>query len=194
MDPLASQSDVEARLGRVLTGVEELRIEALLRDASANVRRVSTQMFTLGTTTGLVLGRRNGKVRLPQRPVVSVASVTDLNDNALTYTRAGDWLTVSLNLLNSWEIEPWTNPPTEIKVTYTHGGTVPDLIVGVVASVVARSLGVDPSETGTVQHQIDGFSETLGAAGAQGPVAMLASEREICESFKRPGAPISMLA
>jgi len=198
VDPLATQTDVEDRLGRALTVTEEARVDALLRDASAEVRRRSTQFFTEETSTGVILNvSHGGKVRLPQRPVIEIDAVTDLSDNALTYTQAGEWLDTSTTLLNEWEVNPWRTPQTQVKVTYTHGGPVPDVIVGVVASVVARALGTDLTQTGVFQESIDGYSVgtsvTMGTVLAQGGIGLLASEIEVCESFRRPGAPISMM-
>lgn len=198
MDPLASQSDVEALLGRDLTTTEELRVDSLLRSASANVRRISTQMFTAETSTDVVLPiSRHGKVRLSQRPVTAIASVTDIYDNVLTYTQAGEWLTVCSFPINSWELHlPHGWNVCEVKVTYDHGGDVPDVVIGVVASIVARALGTDLTQTGVFQESIDGYSVgssvTMGVVLAQGGAGMLASEIEICESFRRPGVPISM--
>jgi hypothetical protein len=198
MDPLASPLDVQERLGRALTDTESLRVEALIRDASAKVRAVSTQQFTPGTTTGLELPiSKTGRVRLPQRPVVSVEAVTDLNDNALTFTQVNEWLDVCLTPLNAWELHlPVGWRPAGVKVDYTHGGDVPDLIVGVVCAVVGRGLGNDPTSANTFQESIDGYSigtsVTMAVALAQG--GLLPSEIEICESFKRPGQPISTFA
>jgi hypothetical protein len=194
MDPLATPDDIEARLGRPLTLDEESRVDSLLADASANVRRVSTQMFTLVADDEVTLRRgRHGKVRLPQRPVVSVTSVEDINGNDVAYRRVNEVLNLNVWPLNSFEIEPYRyGPPDEVVVTYTHGGDVPDQIVGVVCSVVARALGQTPTEAGVIQESIDGYSQQFGSVGAQGPLGMLASERETCEAFRRPSSPILM--
>lgn len=195
LELLAAPLDVVERLGRALTPTEENRVEALLRDASAKVRNVSTQTFTLVEDDVVYLKRSNsGRVRLPQRPVVSVASVTDVNDNAFSYTRVNNELRVSTSWLNAFEVEPYRCFPPEVKVTYTHGGEVPDAIIAVVCSIVGRALGTEPDQSGIVQEGIDGYSYTTGSAAAQGGLGLLASEREVCESFRFPSSPISMMA
>lgn len=198
MDPLAVPLDVAERLGRELTTVEGLRVEALIKDASAKVRSLSTQMFTLVENDEVVLPiSPKRRVRLPQRPVVSVASVTDINDNALTYRQVNEWLYVSSMLLNAWEVEPWHCPIREVNVTYTHGGDVPDDILAVVCAAVGRALGSDPTESGTFQETIDGYSigtsVTMATVLAQGGLGLLASEIEVCRAYVRPGLPIPMM-
>lgn len=195
MDPLASPLDVQERLGRDFTAEESLRVEALIRDASSKVRQVSSQFFTLETTTVTLALSPNGEVRLGQRPVVDVVSVEDKDGNTLTYRQVNDRLIVNPLPLNIWELHwPVGHCVTGVTVEYEHGGTVPDDIIAVVCNMVGRALGSDLSASGVFQTSIDGYSEstsvTLGTHLAQGSISMLASEREICEAYRFPSVPI----
>lgn len=200
MTALATQADVEARLGRDITAEEAARVEQLLEDASANVVRVSTQQFLPVEGDVVVLRRsNNGRVRLPQRPVTAVNAVTDLNGNPLSYVRVGNTNELRLALtapINAWEMEPYRyGVPAEVLVDYDHGdATVPPLIVGVVCSIVMRALGQSPDQAGIMQESIDGYSYQLGSAAAQGAFGMLPAEEQICASYRRPSSPIAQMA
>lgn len=196
---LATVDDIEARLGRSLSSDEIGRVDALLADASANVRRVSTQQFTEATSTAVRVDvGRTGRVRLPQRPVAAVDAVTDIYGNAVSYTLVGNDLRLDLNPLNAWEIEPYRHGLSEVLVTYDHGSaTVPPVIVGVVCAMVLRSLGNDPTNpAGIAQESIDGYSVTSGGgvavatSAAAGGLGMLPSEIALCEEFRRPAGSI----
>lgn len=193
-DPLASPLDVQERLGRPLTTTESARIEAILRDVSAKVRSISSQTFTVEQSTVHLRRNHRGKARLSQRPVVSIDAVTDINGNPL-YTRllGDDSLYCSYFPVNSFEVYQPLFFVSEIIVTYTHGGPVPDDIIAVVCSVAARALGIQPTEVGITQENIDGYGYQLGSAAAQGGLGLLASEREVCESYDRMASPVNQL-
>lgn len=196
---LATSDDVEFRLGRSFTDDEQRRVDPLLVDASAAVRRVSTQQFTPGTSTAvrLTVGRA-GRVRLPQRPVTDVTAVTTITAQPVSYTQVGNELRLDLDPLNAWEIEPFRCGVSEVLVTYEHGGTVPADIVGVVCAMTLRGLGTNPTTpAGIAQESIDGYSYTSGggvavaSAAAAGGMGMLPSEVAICEAYRRPSGPIA---
>lgn len=190
MDPLATVDDLTARSPRALTTDELVRAEALLEDASANVRRVSAQQFTPGTST-VILPVRRGRVRLPQRPVTAVTSVQTLTGTDIAHRVAGNDIRLDLDPINAWEVEPFRCKPEEVEVVYDHGDeTVPPLVVGIVCSVVLRALGTDPTQTGITQESIDGYSVSTGTIGAAGAVGLLPSEEEALREFRRPAGPI----
>src|SRR5690606_23180733 len=112
---LASAADVKKALGRDLTAEELIKIEPVLDKASELFRLRSGQQFTPGTST-VRLKVNGGEVRLPQRPVVSVESVTDDHGNPVSYSLFGSVLTTHLR---SHEF---------VRVSYTHGGEVPDVV------------------------------------------------------------------
>jgi hypothetical protein len=74
LPPLADVSDVTDRLPSTIS-VEEVRIGALIADASSAIRRYTKQDFTQRQTT---VGIRpvGNKIKLPQKPVISIQSIT----------------------------------------------------------------------------------------------------------------------
>src|SRR5690606_16716463 len=119
---LASAEDVEAVLGRDLTTEEAVRVEPVLDKASELFRRASGQGFTAGTST-VRLKVNGGQVYLTQRPVVSVESVTDDDGTEVGFDLFGQWLTVD-RVSHQF-----------VRVAYSHGGAVPDLVRLTVAEV-----------------------------------------------------------
>jgi hypothetical protein len=76
LPPLASADDVASRLGRDLTGVEAVKVEPLLRDASALVRRYCKRDFLCHVEEVVpALYGRDGEIQLPYRPVDDVSQV-----------------------------------------------------------------------------------------------------------------------
>lgn len=173
---LATSADVKAALGRDLTPSETARVGAILDKASELFRRRSGQMFTAGSSV-VRLKVNGGRVCLPQRPVVSVASVTDDRGDAVEYDLSGQWLTVPLL---SHEF---------VTVDYSHGGTVPDVVRLAVADLARRVLLVhQDASTGVSQR-----SETTGpftesqtfAAWAVGGQTMLSPDDvALADSFR----------
>ena len=177
---LASETDVVAAIGRALTSDESARIEAILDKASELFRLHSGQQFTAGNSVVRlrVVGER---VTLPQRPVVSVESVVTDDDLDAAVTHRTPFKQ-SLKLTNVWGGDL-------VRVAYTHGGVVPDLVRLTVADVTRKVLEIDPNAVqGKTQH-----SETVGpfteqdtyATWAQGGQTMLApDDRVIAESYR----------
>lgn len=198
-EPLADVLDLVERLGRELADTELIRANAVLRDASAAVRRAAgAQIISQETSTARV-GAYCGRLRLPQVPVTAVSSVKNSAGQDVTYVWYAGWdeiVVASSSLLNEWEIEPfrYSTPQLPVTVTYTHGyDPVPDDIIGVVCSMALRALGQMPDETGVSQETLGGYSYTIGSAAAQGGIGMLDNERAIAQAYRRPTRPISML-
>ncbi|TFD58018.1 hypothetical protein E3T43_07145 [Cryobacterium sp. Hh7] len=128
---LATSEDVEAALGRSLTASEAPRVGVILDKASELFRDRSGQQFTAGRST-----RRfkvnGGKVRLTQRPVTAVVSVTDDDGNPYEFTRFDSVLTIDLR------------SHLFVRVTYDHGGEVPDLVRLCIADIAKAVLTINP--------------------------------------------------
>ena len=178
---LASQADVVAALGRVLTSEESARVGAILDKASELFRRRSGQQFTAGTSF-VRLRVVGDQVSLPQRPVVSVTAVTtdDGEDTAVTFG----------TLFQSKVRLSGVVGGDMVRVNYSHGSaTVPDLVRLTVADITRKVLEIDPNAvSGKTQH-----SETVGpfteqdtyATWAQGGQTMLSpSDADIADSFR----------
>lgn len=188
LDPLATADDLEAR-----TGVDfstDAKAAAALADASAAVRAEAGQEFTVATSTAVWLPVRNGRVRLPQRPVTAVNAVADEYDNAVPFTwlEGSDFLRLSTSSpLNQWELEPRRTPLGLVAVTYTHGSsTVPELVVAITCNVALRALGRDPRDGSIIAETVAGYTYQTGAVGGAGPVGLLSEEKLRLARFKRP--------
>jgi len=191
MAPLATVDDIEARLGRELTTAEDIRVGALLDDVSAAVRSYTGQSFTSEETT-VRLAPRNGTVTLPQRPVTAVDSVKTVDGDDLVFTWwSGTKVKVGVNALNWFEVNG--SPTQPVDITYTHGyDDVPADIVAVVCQIVGRAMTKPADESGYTQESIAGYSYSLGAASAAGPLGMLADEKAVLDRYRRPGASARM--
>lgn len=193
MTPLASVSDVQARLPGSVT-VEPIRILALLQDASAAIRSYTKQTFTIQQTT---IGVRpiGYRLRLPQRPVISVDSITVVLPGTTEPVAVPGWywdgsnevwLTFGDLIINLSEeltgLLEWQTP--EYAVTYHHGyPEVPDDVVGVVCSMVTR-VSTAPGLGGVVSESVGEYSYRLSDAAAQGPMTLTQSEKDTLSSYR----------
>lgn len=188
MTDLATMADVEEFIGRALTPEEEVRLGAILTKLSELFRMESGQQFTPGASE-VRLKSNNGRVYLPQRPVVSVDSVLTDDGRAVPFELHGQWL--------------WISRGGFVVVSYMHGSaTVPDLVRTTIADAARQILGVSADAVaGVSQGGITAgpYSEQKTyATWAQGGSARLSPEdRGIARSFRvrvpaswsaRPGA------
>lgn len=176
---LASETDVEAALGRDLTTSETAKVGAILDKASELFRVRSGQQFTAGTSE-VRLKVTADWVSLPQRPVVSVESVTvdEVSGAAIVFVLYQSRLTLT-------NVEAGDM----VRVAYTHGGTVPELVRLTVADIARKILSIDENAiAGLTQH-----SETNGpfteqdtyATWAQGGQTMLSpSDNAVADTFR----------
>ena len=178
---LATTDDVEARLGRSLTGDEFARISGVLDDVSSSVAVRTGQTFERGTHT-LRARVKRGYVRRSQRPVHDVDSVTDRFGTAVDFEWDGlDRVHVQTQCLAG------RAPVQVVDVTYDASPDEPPAaIVGVVCSVALRTIGADPLEAGVVSESIDGYSYRLGSASGAGSYGLLPAEADILARHSRP--------
>ena len=182
---LAESTDVAAVLGRSLTATESTKVEPVLDRLSQQFRRLSRQTFTPAEST-VRLRVHGGDVYLPQVPVVAVSSVTDDDANAVTYTRMGQWLSIT----NPPEYAGLGGPLAFVLVTYTHGdATVPDEVRLCIAEAAKRAILIpDAAAAGATQHTETAGSlteSTSFAAWAIGGQSMLSpDDRDLARSFR----------
>lgn len=169
---LAVVADLEARVGSLDAG-QTARAAALLADASAEVRDAAGQHITEvvdDTVTVRPIGRR---LRLPERPVTAVSSVTAV-DTGTVLVGGTDWEWDGLDRVT---LAQSVSLAASYRVVYSHGyATVPDVVVAVVCAAANRAL--------TASAMLDGVtSETIGqytvqtASGSSGVAARL-TDRE----------------
>lgn len=197
---LAEVTDVADRFP-ALASDQETRVQSLLADASAVVRSYTKQGFTK-TQTVARIRPIGGRLRLPQRPVVSVDSVKvfDYNENLVTIAGwmwdGGNeiWLLVGEVVINLAEglrdLFRYNTPLCQ--VTYTHGyDETPDDIVTVVCGMVARALATPGY--GSVQSQTAGpFSQRLSSAAIDGIAALTDADRRILNGYGPRAATVEL--
>lgn len=192
MADLFTSTDVVARLGRTLTSSEAAKIAALIKDASASIRNYTHQTISQVTGDVVRVPVRNGKLRLPQRPVTAVSNVSNTAVSPLYYQWIGDdTISVGPTGINAFGWEPYRIGLMTVQVTYDHGYVpIPDDIVGVGCSIVMRALGREPTDAGITSESIQGYSYSLGAAGAAGAFGLLQAEKDVLEGYKKSGGQV----
>lgn len=200
MAALATVEDLEARLGRELTGAEADRAEVLLDDASALVRGYTRQEFTAATTAE-VLPVVADRVVLPQRPVTAVASVkalVDQGDGTHTKIRIPfswdglDQVTWDLTVvINAPEILR-EQPTSSVEVTYTHGyPQAPADIVATVCVLAARQLTA-PATAGLRSVTVGGYSESYADGYTSGSMLLTDADRAILNRYRRTATTVGL--
>lgn len=193
---MTALATIEQLLTRMTTTPDEDRAAAVLDDASAAVRSYCGQDFDEATTTDRLRFRR-GRLRLPQRPVLSVDTIVDVAGAAVAATWDGlDQLAVITPTLGDFEtnITATTTWTGVVDVTYSHGyDPIPDDIVAVVCNIAARSLGVPPEAAPLSGESITNYSYTIGPVGAAGTVGLFADERALLDRY-RTAAGVSWAA
>ncbi len=189
MTALATLDDLEVRLGTA--PADEDRAAAVLDDVSATIRAYTGQEFTLVTDDEVRLRVRGGSVRLPQRPVVDVTSVLSTEATELVFQwDSGEVVHLAGFMqaaIYSFEVEPFRTSDPWVDVTYSHGyETVPADVVSVACQMAGRAYGRTSDTSGVTQESIAGYSYSVGAAAAAGPMGMLADERRILDLYRRP--------
>lgn len=140
---------------------------ALLR-ASTRVRSFTGQQVSAGSSTVTLRGPIS---RLPQRPVVDVASVQDEDGNDVDFT------------LGAGGIIEAASSSGILEVAYTHGyddDEIPDEIVEIVCTIAARLGNVDPALAGGVQQEQSGSaSQTFGMDSFRGLSSLTSEEKAV---------------
>ena len=164
MVALADTEDLQAVMRRQMETSDLERAPRLLDIASQRVRTFTGLEFTLATST-VTLRVRNRKVRLPQRPVVAVTGVTDINNNTVSYEWDGlQIIDLASTPINSFEINLWRGGLKTVKATYQHGwSTIPEDVVGIVCDMVAAALDSPPEDVGVQSESLGPFSISTGS-------------------------------
>lgn len=181
----ASSSDLAARLGLDFTADEHVRAAKLLADASGLIQDETAQ--TIALVTGDVYtrpGDYDTRIRLPQRPVVSVASVVlngvTLNPAQNYYLERDELVRLNWNSIiqdSSFGL-PWAGwgfPWWNLVVTYTHGfQTIPKLVKDTCLEMATRVF-VNPGAV--IQEAIAGTQTTYAPYSAP-PRGLMLTEAE----------------
>lgn len=182
MAQFVTNVELATRLGLVLTVEEQARADSLLTLASGLIQGETEQTIERVVDDSLQRkGTHSSCVRLPERPVESVTSVT-LNGETLVegteFYRIGDELIRLRGAPEShfdWQSYGggWGYPYHDLTVVYTHGyAVIPAEVKAVCIEAVVR-VWVNP---GAVAQQAIGGAST--AYSFQGNVGMLLTEGE----------------
>ena len=189
MPTLAVLADVTARSPRTLTAGEQTRATTLLTDASAAIRKYTRQDFTVVSGDVVTLRPIGTRLRLPQRPVTAVNSVTTIGwaGVANLVLPAGFWGWDGIDII---EIAPfssnvWLSLPTlelgeglpdTYQVDYDHGDdTVPDDVIAICVGMVLRTIFAPSPTEGLNTERIGQYSYGFqqGGGGSPGPTVRL---------------------
>ena len=193
MDPLATQGDLEDRIGE-LTEAQAARAPALLTDASAKVRRYTRRTFTAVEDDVIVLRAVDAELVLPQTPVSKVTQVKGIGLDGLASVPVVGWVFdgidkvalaapgVVINLPAFLEDEPFDT----YEVIYSHGfAEAPDDVVGVVCRMVLRCLTVPTTAAGVTSESVGPYSYRLETAGAGTSVQMLQEDKDELKDYRQ---------
>lgn len=166
-DMLASNVDLATLLGK--ESPDELDNSSgtlALEVSTAVVQAAAGQRIVRATTTdGVLWGGADRVLPLPERPVVSVASVTYAGSLLTQGTASGTWRLAPDGI---WRDLGWTEcsgEPSQVLVTWTHGYLPEDQGIQLgrgVALSLARGLFVNPE--GVVREQIDDYAVAYSEA------------------------------
>lgn len=190
MADLATQSDLEDRLGRPLTDEEAARAPALLADASARVREFTGQTLSAVEDDAIVLRPVGSLLRLPQRPATAVTSVEAVAPDGTATAALSGWSWDGRDKVDltyaTWSADfstpAWRDrmAPDTYKIVYDHGyNPVPHIVMSTVCGMVLRTL-LSPSMTpGMVAERIGSYNYQLQqGAGATGATVVMTEEDE----------------
>ena len=139
-----------------------------LMRASARIRGYLSQQVTTGTST---ITARGPVFRLPQRPVVAVASVTDPDGKPVDFELSGSVVTTgSLDLLT---------------VSYSHGmAALPDELVELVCQVASRLDTPTPALAAGVQSEgVGPFSVGYGWDSYKAQAGLTQGEKDTLDRY-----------
>lgn len=188
----ATEAELEAYTG---TSIDTTRAELLLDLATGAIRAYTNQTISRVTSDVVVLpGSWSNRLELPERPVVSVATVK-IEDTTLVadadYVWDGRWTLLrgtseaGVLVINDGPLisshGDWGGAGAQVTVTYTHGfATIPDDVKGVCLALAARSLA---SPDGVNSESVGSYSVSYSRSG--GAVSLLDEERRLLDRYRR---------
>lgn len=167
---LATPDDIVARLGRNLSQVEAARVDAMLQDGSAIIRRSARNSFTYVSQHVVRVIADAGTIIVPNKPVISVdglvavsghSSVPDLTVTWYVFDGIDEILVPEpyvsgiINLPEAWYDTSWSRQPFMLTETYGYTDTPPE-VKGLLCSSIISELAT-PTMSATLQ------GESIGA-------------------------------
>jgi hypothetical protein len=187
----ASSDDLATRLGVTFTDAEKQRADKLLADASALIQDEAGQKIGLVTNDVFEIPAiTDDRITLPERPVVSVSSVTV---DGTPLVEGSDWylegdtiirLSSTLTIIDGTDSAAYPYgagfglPDQTLTVTYTHGyadGTIPGTVKAICLEAAVR-VWVNP---GSVARATVGNTTTTYDNNRFSPSGLLLTDREV---------------
>lgn len=203
---LCDITDLEDRLGRSLTTVEQSRAAAYLFDASALVRQYTKQTFTTVNNDTVKLRPVGAFLQLKQLPVISVTSVAGIDVNGMPGAPISGWAFDGIDKIDiagvgfGWLADPWwpwPYGPDSFQVVYSHGAaTAPDDVIAVVCGMVLRVL-LAPSQTEGMSAEHIGqysyqMSQQVGGGSAGVTVRLSEQDKEALSNYRPKAGSIQV--
>jgi hypothetical protein len=186
---LAQPDDIAARLGRTLNQVEAARVDSLLADGSAVLRRYCRRDFMYHDTDTITMVADGGIIKLTSwRPIVSIDEVLALSgtpgilDIPVTWYHfdAVDKITVFnpaysgiINLPEMWYEETfWWGG--SFRITGAHGFVdTPDDVVSVLCTAVTSELSTPTMSATLMSESVGAYSYSMRRTSGAGLNAAL---------------------
>jgi len=187
LPPLATSADIVARLGRNLNQVESARIDALLMDGSAIIRRYCREDFTYYASDTVTIVADAGVMVLPWRPIASIASVTALSgtpgvsdfpvswyvfDGIDTITIPDAAYSGILNLPEIWYQGQWYSESFRIVGAHGYSAT-PDDVMAVLCTAILSELATPTMSATLASESIGAYSYSMRRTSGAGLSAAL---------------------
>lgn len=196
----AESSELQARLGITFTADEHIRAETLLALASGLIQQETKQTIALVTGDVITIpGSFADRVRLKERPVVSVASVV-LNGISIVqgtgfYVDGDELIRMNWNSESSFRglaSSGWGFPWWPLVVTYTHGYSVVPQLAKTICMEMAARVWVNPGSV--IQEAVAGVQTTYApySAPPRGLLLTADEKNDLRKFFGRPAGSIAL--
>lgn len=193
LEPLAPVWDLADRTGSEIA-LDDVQALRLLADASALFRSLSGQQINLIEDDEQELaGTWERTLRLPQLPVVSLASAAMRCPGELIFTTLGD-TTPPTRRGKVYRAGGWGGPDAAVRVVYSHGTLdIPDDVRGCVCSMAERGLSlanlVEANPTGVTQWTAGPVSVSYEspASASASVLGLTAAESDVIAKYRAWG-------
>src|SRR6516162_1656253 len=206
---IATPDDIVDRLGRNLNQVEGARIDALLRDGSAIIRRYCRQDFIYEEDATETFVADAGEIRLSNRSVWDISSVTWMSGNPqISFNMGISWyvfdgidkITIPppyqsgiINLPYMWYQTAWYSDTYQVVYSYGYHNP-PNEAVAVLCTAIISELSTPTMSATLASESIGPYSYSMRRTSGAGLNAALmdAGMATALKDFRRPAGTIAV--
>ena len=179
---LATPDDVVGRLGRQLNQLESARVDAMLQDGSAIIRRYARYDFAWHDIETKTFRGDNGTIKLPTRPNTTIEGIVAISgipgvpnlpvywyvfDGIDTITIPAPWYSGIVNLPAYWYRMFWMSESFE--VTRNYGDvSVPPEVVAVLCAAISSELSTPTQSATLYAESVGSYSYTMRRTSGAG--------------------------